>query len=389
MFTVLSRRPLVPAALCWAVLLLEGYDLVAFSALIPTLTARRELGFDTAGATMVATLTLVGVALGAGFVAPMADRVGRRAVILWSVLGFSGLTLALPWAGSVGAFAALRLTAGIALGAALPITITLMSEVVPDRHRTRSGTWTMTGYHVGAVLASLVALWLLPRWKEVMLFGGAAGLVLLPLLYAALPASTRGSRPRAAAAELLRPPQRRTTLALWAASFMGLLLVYGLNSWLPKMMSQAGYPIARSVTLLLVLNVGAVLGLLVAGWVGDRHGVRMATIAWFGAAAVLLATLTIRWTNGLVLNSVVLVTGFFVFSAQVLLYAYVTHVHAREVRGTALGLVASVGRVGAIVGPLVTGWLVARGDAVPWGFWFFAAVAVLAVGGMSLTRREV
>lgn len=171
----------------------------------------------------------------------------------------------------------------------------------------------------------------------------------------------------------------RVSLGLWVASFMGLLLVYGLNTWLPKIMGETGYSIEAGTTLLLVLNLGAVIGLLGAGHISDSRGNKPTVLLWFGVAAAFLALPSIKIESNLLVLAAVLVTGVFVFSAQVLVYAFVGHLYPPEVRGTALGLAAGVGRIGAIVGPSITGALVTAGIAYPWGFYVFAAAALLAV----------
>jgi AAHS family benzoate transporter-like MFS transporter len=109
---------------------------------------------------------------------------------------------------------------------------------------------------------------------------------------------------------------------------------------------------------------------------------------WFGAGAVLLAALSLKIPNAVVLNAVVLLTGVFVFSAQVLIYGYVAHAFPASARGTALGLTSAVGRLGSILGPFVTGALVTAGIAYPWGFYFFAVVAVLGLVAVLLLRAE-
>ena len=118
----------------------------------------------------------------------------------------------------------------------------------------------------------------------------------------------------------------RSTIAFWVTSFMGLLLVYGLNTWLPQIMKSAGYELGAALALLLVLNAGGVLGLLIAGRVADRIGNRRSTIAWFAAAALFLALLSVK-LPGVGIYVSVLLAGVFVFSAQVLVYAYVGHVY--------------------------------------------------------------
>ena len=174
------------------------------------------------------------------------------------------------------------------------------------------------------------------------------------------------------------------SIALWVASFMGLLLVYGLNTWLPKIMGEAGYSINAGTTLLLVLNLGAVTGLLVAGRLSDARGNKPTVLVWFGVAALCLALLSIKLESTALVYVAVLVTGVFVFSAQVLVYAFVGHLYPDYLKGTALGLSAGIGRVGAIVGPSITGALVTAGIAYPWGFYVFALAALLAVAALAL-----
>ena len=161
---------------------------------------------------------------------------------------------------------------------------------------------------------------------------------------------------------------------------MGLLLVYGLNTWLPEIMRSAGYELGAALALLLVLNIGAILGLLLAGTVANRIGVRPATIGWFTAATLFLALLSIR-LPGIGVYVSVLLAGIFVFSAQVLVYAYVSQLYPAEVRGTALGTASGVGRLGAIAGPIIGGALLQAGIAYPWGFYAFAVVAALGALG--------
>ena len=131
--------------------------------------------------------------------------------------------------------------------------------------------------------------------------------------------------------------------------------------------------------LLLLLNLGAVIGLIVAGTIADSRGNKPTVLVWFGLAAVFLALLSIKMQSELLVYGAVLLTGIFVFSAQVLVYAFVGHLYPPEIRGTALGLSAGIGRVGAIVGPSITGALVTAGIAYPWGFYVFAGAALLAV----------
>ncbi|WP_229866611.1 MFS transporter [Sinomonas cellulolyticus] len=400
-----------PVWLCWFAMVLDGFDLVVLGAVIPTLLKTHELGFDPVGATLAATISLVGVGLGALFIAPLSDRFGRRRLLIACVAWFSVFTLAVVAAPNVALFSAFRLLAGLGLGACLPAALAYINDYAKAGSGASNTTRTMTGYHAGAVATAFLALVIMPDWRAMFIAGGIAGLVLLPFLWAKLPESLpaapeatpaagsahdAGDAPSSSAApsesaaaagraekagfrSLLRKPYPLVALGIAVASFMGLLLVYGLNTWLPTLMAEAGYSMSSSLTLLLVLNVGAVAGLLVAGWLADKHGTKRIVLLWFGVSAVLLAALSFRMQNELLLNAAVFVTGVFVFSAQVLVYAWVSQLFPAHLRGTALGFSAGVGRMGAILGPAVTGTLVTLGVAYPWGFYVFAAAAVLAV----------
>ena len=386
-----EQRSSWPAVLCWLTVLIEGYDLVALGATSLALQASDRLQMTAAGLTLVATLSLVGVALGAALLAPLADVRGRRTVLVWSVASFSVFTLLLPLAPSVGVFAALRLAAGLGLGACMPTALATMSEYVAVQRRARASTTTMTGYHCGAVLASLLALVVTSSWEILFVVGGVAGLVLAAVIRVKLPetaapdATPAGER--VTVLDLVRPGRLRITLSVWVATFMGLLLVYGLNTWLPKLMNEAGYAVSTSVTLLFVLNAGGVLGMLLAGWMADTRGISRVVQAWFAVGGVLLTLLVVRIESAALLDVLIFLTGVFVFSAQVLVYAYVAHTHPTAIRGAALGITSGVGRLGAIVGPLITGVFVSAGIARPWGFLFFALAAFLGLAAMAVAPR--
>ncbi|MFF3505463.1 MFS transporter [Streptomyces sp. NPDC003247] len=372
--------------LCWITVLLEGYDLVVLGAIIPTLLKTHHLGMTAADATTIATLSLVGVAVGAVLVGPLADRLGRRLLLIGSVVVFSLFTILVPLADSVTMFALLRLVAGLGLGACMPVSLTMMAEHMPAGRRARASTLTMTGYHTGAVITSLLALQVTDNWQVLFYILGVVGFLVAAVQWFRLPESeafvqakqVSGDR-RVPFTELLKPAYLRAGIGVWLASFMGLLLVYGLNTWLPKLMNDAGYPVPTAVTQLLVLNLGGVVGLVLGGFVADRRGIKGTALAWFGAAVLMLACLSVKMDSDLLLNTVVFFTGVFVFSAQVLVYAYVTQYYPAAIRGTALGSASGIGRIGSIIGPSITGALVAAGIGHPWGFYFFAVVAVLGL----------
>jgi len=384
-FAPSQHRSKWPVWLCWLAMVLDGFDLVVLGTVIPTLIKTRDLGFDAVGATWAATISLVGVGAGALFIAPLSDRFGRRRLLVACVLWFSIFTIAVVFAPNVTVFCVFRLLAGLGLGACLPAALAYMNDYAPAGTAGKSTTRTMTGYHAGAVATSFLALMLIPDWRMMFIVGGLAGIVLAPFLWfklpETLPSAAEGKAPapaRASFRDLARKPYPLVALAIAAASFMGLLLVYGLNTWLPQLMAGAGYTVSTGLVLLLVLNVGAVAGLVIAGILADKHGTKRVVLLWFGLSAVFLAVLSVKIQSELLLNAAVFVTGVFVFSAQVLVYAWVSQLFPAALRATALGFAAGVGRLGAIMGPAVTGTLVAANIAYPWGFYVFAVAAAIA-----------
>ncbi|MFC9694729.1 MFS transporter [Kribbella sp. NPDC056951] len=394
MSTVSTSRSGWVRPLCWSAVLLDGFDLVVLGTITPVLLSDKVWGYTPAVAATVSTAGLAGMTLGALTIGTVTDLIGRRRALLVAVAGFSFFTLLCAFATSAGTFGVLRFLAGLGLGGCLPTAITLVTEYSPRGRNGGPTTLVMTGYHVGAVLTALLGILVIPSlgWRAMFVIGAAPALVLLPLMLKYLPESPSFSREASKQGlepvkSLLRPEFRRSTLAFWVTSFMGLLLVYGLNTWLPQIMREAGYPLGAALSLLLVLNLGAVAGLLLAGRIADKVALRPVTLGWFAGATITLALLSIRLPS-VILYVVVLLAGVFVFAAQVLVYAYVGRLYPAANRATSLGWTAGVGRLGAIAGPILGGALLSAGLAFPWGFYAFALVGGLAAISVSVVERR-
>lgn len=381
--------------LCWLTVMFEGFDIVALGATIPILTdpVYGHLGVTVADMTFVSTISLVGVGLGAAIMGPVADRFGRRIPIMVCIAVFSIFTLLFPLMPNVAMMGLVRFLAGLGLGGCMPVAVTMMQESAPGGRKAHASTITMTGYHAGAVLASLAALWAHEHWPWLFYLGGLLGLVTLPIMWFKLPEThsqlvdTANAGPKYGIRDLFTHGRGRITIGLWIGAFMGLLLVYGLNTWMPKIMAGAGYGLSNSLVMLFVLNLGAIAGLLIGGQVGDRRGIKGTTMLWFAGAAIFLALLSIKMSNVVLLNSVIFITGLFVFCAQVLVYGFVGYLYPKALVATGMGFTSGVGRLGAIVGPWFTGALVSANLAYPGGFYFFAAVALIGLVAVSLIPK--
>ena len=285
------------APLCWIAVLLDGFDLVVVGTVVPTLQSPEEWALSGAGTTFVITIGLVGMMIGALTIGTLTDVIGRRKALIGAVTAFSIFTLACAFAPNEAVFGVLRFLAGLGLGGCLPTAIAMVNEFSRSGRSGRATTTIMTGYHVGAVATAALAIVVIPNlgWRWMFVIGALPALVLVPLMFKQLPesASWLVAHGRRAEAEevagrygleledtdapvaphagegagatirtLFTGTYVRNTAAIAVTSFMGLLLVYGLNNWLPTIMREADYELGDALAFLLVLNVGAIVGLL-------------------------------------------------------------------------------------------------------------------------------
>lgn len=413
-----SAKGWVPI-LCWLAIVLDGFDAVVLGAVLPSLLDDPAINVTPATATWIASAGLFGMMLGAIAMGFLTDRFGRRHLMMGSVLMFSLFTAACALSPDATTLGILRFLAGIGLGGCLPSAIAAVTEFSGRNRGANAVTLLMTGYHVGAVLTALLGIGVLAstdsNWRLMFLIGALPAVILVPLMWVFFPDSPQflqargrpgearriaekyglqlaettgqehpsGAKPAGAFRALFSGRYRWTTPLLWMGAFMGLLLVYGLNTWLPQIMRAADFDLGNALGLLMVLNMGAVVGLLFAGRIADAITPQRAALLWFVGSAVMLALLAIRlpMVGTYVL---VFVTGIFVFSAQNLVNAFVATHHPVAIRGTALGMALGVGRLGAISGPIIGGTLVTAGIAYPWGFYAFAFVGVLGAVAMAI-----
>jgi AAHS family benzoate transporter-like MFS transporter len=402
-------------AICLVTIIFDGYDLIVYGTVVPALTAPNSewhLSLPQAGA--LGSYALIGMVIGTLIAGALTDILGRRKIMLASITWFSvamGLTAMAP---SPEIFGLMRFVTGVGLGGVVPTAIALTVEYAPAHRRNFNNALMFSGFSIGGVLAAVLAINLLPTEGFRVLFwiGIAPLFVVVPLAWKFLPESAaylvaRGRRSEAEAlaakygltlspAGTAESGEKQTALAtlfsanrfvatvlFGAASFVGLLLVYGLNQWLPKIMTTAGYPLGSALKFLLVLNVGAVVGSLVVSMLADRWGSKAVTVAAFSSAAVSLSLLATKPGAGL-LMLLIAIAGFGTVGTQILVNGYVATHYPASARATALGWSLGVGRIGAIVGPTYGAWLLASGKGLEWNFYGFAIPAVIGAVLISL-----
>ncbi|MFB6555604.1 MFS transporter [Streptomyces sp. NPDC056405] len=400
-----GARPGPAVALGLVILCIEGYDLFILGAVGPSLLSHPDWDVTKSTLGLLGSLTALGMPLGSIAAGWAGDHYGRRLPMVISLAWLSVSMLLSAGAGDLTLFAATRFLTGMGIGALIPLVTAYVSEAAtPARHSLQVGTAT-TGLAIGGILTGVVGRTLLPEWdfRTLFLFG-AIPLVLIPVVWRLVPAVVRDRTAQAphdaaeaipSAAEphdsanrlrqLLAPQYRRSTLLFWAATFAGLVIVYGASTWLPTLMVDSGYDLGSSLEFSIAFNVGAVIGTIGAALVADRGLLKAATIVSFLLAAVAMITLSTPQPRPLLLVASA-VAGFGALGTQALVNIYVAHAHPARLRGTALGFSLGVGRVGAIVGPSYLAAVTVLISSSQAGFYAFVVPALLGAVLIGLLR---
>jgi len=401
--------------LCLICMTLEGYDIVAYGAALPAILADANWDLTVAGAGIIGSLTPVGMLLGASLSGGLADNLGRRRVILVSVLVFTGAALVSAVAPNAVIFGVSRILVGVGVGAVVPTVSALVYEYSPADRRNINTAVAFSGIGIGGGLAAGAAVYVLPTFgfRSEFALGGVAGILLLPLVFRYLPESLmflasvgRVDEARRlshrlglslrqapvgtheASADplrgserfrlLLSRPLRVTTILLCLSTFSALLLIFGLTTWLPVLMRSAGYPLGSALTFLAVLSVGMALGPLAVGKLADRVGSKAAVLLAFLLAIAGIVSLSLPLPTAL-LYTAIAIAGGATNAAQILLNVLIGSRYPTKIRGTAIGTALSVGRLGAICGPLLGGFLIGANLQPSWNFYAIAAAALLGM----------
>ncbi len=382
--------------LCFLVAVLEGFDLQVIGVAAPQLT--RELGLTPQEIGWAFGASLIGLAIGALAGGRLADKVGRKPVLVGSVVAFGAATLASSWAWDYHSLFVLRVLTGLGLGGTFPNVIAIASEVTARARVTITVASISCGLAVGGIIVSLMAK-LAPGgmdWRGLFLVGGVLPLLVAPALWYFLTetkrAAVHGQGTRTPIGQALFGAQQAgPTLMLWIVFALTLLQLSLLLNWLPTLIIAKGFPPAQAFLTSLVLNIGSIFGSVIAGFLCDRYGARTPMAVGYLAMALVMYLLSLASDMNMLLV-LAFWAGFLVLGAQFALYGLAPKVYPDQTRGTGVGAAVAAGRVGAISGPLIAGQMIgagATGDQVvllmvPLAL--LAGVALLALAHMAGPR---
>ncbi|PCN60666.1 MULTISPECIES: MFS transporter [unclassified Acinetobacter] len=396
---------------CLMIIIFDGYDLVIYGVALPLLMQEWALSAVQAG--LLASTALFGMMFGAMTFGTLSDKLGRKKTIMICVAIFSGFTFLGAFASNPVEFGILRFLAGLGIGGVMPNVVALMTEYAPKRIRSTLVALMFSGYAIGGMTSALLGAWLVPEfgWK-IMFYIAIIPLVALPLIWKFLPESlmyltnkkeieqtrsivqkispsqqlngdtefvlnevTKGDE--APVKALFQQGRMFSTFMFWIAFFMCLLMVYALGSWLPKLMIQAGYSLGASMIFLFALNIGGMIGAIGGGALADRFHIKKVLTIMFicGAAALILLGFN---SPQIVLYTLIAVAGAATIGSQILLYTFVAQYYPSTVRSTGMGWASGIGRIGAIVGPVLTGALLTMNLPHQMNFFAIAIPGVIA-----------
>jgi AAHS family 4-hydroxybenzoate transporter-like MFS transporter len=405
--------------LCFLVVFVDGLDTAAMGFIAPSLVTEWSVSKATLAPVMSAAL--FGLAVGALAAGPLADKHGRKTVIVASVLVFGVASVSSAGAWSLWSLTAFRFITGLGLGAAMPNTVTLMTEYVPRRKRALLSTLMFSGFALGAASAGFVASSVIPMfgWRSLLGLGGALPLALAVVLVLTLPESVRflawkgvsnreianilvriaplpagealtfylpeeaGRHSRSSIRALFSDGNAAGTFFLWVTFFMGLVVVYLLTSWLPTLMTEAGVPMSQAAVVTGMFMFGSTFGTILMGWLIDRFSSHVVMSISYGCAAASIILIGLNPGDVSLLRVLVFAAGF-AMGATTTMPIVAAQFYQTHCRATGVSWMLGIGRFGGILGASMGGVLMTRGLNFRTIFLGLAIPAILAACAIGL-----
>jgi len=371
---------------CFLIVAIDGFDTAAIGFLAPAI--RAEWRLTAAQLAPLFGAGLAGLMAGAFLFGPLADKYGRKTVLVFCVLFFGAASLASAYSTSLWMLVMLRFLTGLGLGGAMPNSVTLTSEYCPEKHRLFLVTTMFCGFTVGSALGGLASAQLVGEygWRSVLIVGGVLPLMLLPLMIWRLPESVRylvmeakGLQRVAATLKRIAPQEKLDnarfvladkkpqgspvghlfrrdvyvgTLLLWLAFFMSLLIIYLLSSWLPTLIKSTGVSLKTASVVTAMFQVGGTLGAIALGWLMDRFNPHYVLAMSYATAGVFIVAIGSVASTPWLVGLAVFGAGFFISGSQVGANALSASFYPTDCRATGVSWANGVGRIGSVVGSM-------------------------------------
>ena len=369
--TVNRRNAILVPLLCGLIQMLDGYDLSAIGLIAPSLM--KEWALPAAAFTEAFALSSVGIMVGAIIAGPVADRFGRRPMLLLSVLAFGIFSLLSAWAPSLGWLVALRFLTGVGIGGAMPTTVALTADHVPERWCTTVIMFMFCGNALGGFVAGQTAAIMIPYWgwHGIFVVGGAVPLAMLPVLLV-LPESNRfhlaravHTAPRNPVAGLFSRDLARTTLLLSAIFLFNLFSMYLIGYWLPTVLNLEGLTPAEAAATASFGAAGGIISTLILGPLLGRFRPEWVLAGNIALGLLAIAGIVLGRPDGVALKALVFGTGAGFVGSQLGLNGFAAAAYPTALRSTGIGWALGVGRLGGILGPVFGGVLLGLKFAPP------------------------
>lgn len=404
-------------------IVLDGFDGQMIGYAIPAIM--KEWGIARGAFSVAVASGLVGMAIGSLTAGVFADKVGRKPVLVFSLILFGGATMGISQALDITDIALIRFFAGLGIGAALPVASTMIAEFTPYRFRTVAVTTAIVSYPLGGMLAGLVASQVLPAqgWRTFFLIGGS-----LPVIYGLILIISLRESPKylvrrpgrieelrtlmlklahdvshvqiftdgptdvrtGSISELFLDGRARDTLFLWVCFFMTLLSIYSAFSWLPTMLTTEGVSPALAGMGLTAYNLGGVIGAILCGLAMARFGSRAPMLVWSAMSAIsALGLNTVSVTNDTQTFLLGLgVHGLFITALQCALYALCAHMYPTAIRATGAAGALAFGRLGAILSSFIGAAMITAGGATAY-LNLLGGSMIVTLFGLAFIRNHI
>jgi len=355
-----TLRTFAIVALCFAINMADGIDVTILSFIAPRLQSDWGIASDTMGALFSAGL--IGMAIGGMFIAPLADRIGRRPIIL-AALGLMSLgMIASGFVTSVTQLFIMRVIVGSGIGTVLAAMAALAAESAPANHRNLAVGMVQAGYPFAAVFTGLAVAHLLPiyGWEMLLVGAGMITIILFPVAWLLLPERDRSNPIKRGAGKvsaLFDTAFRSRTIYLFAAVFFGLMVLYFIVSWIPRLSIEAGLSETNGIYAGTVYNLGAFVGTVGMSVIAVRVSLgKLVPVMLCGAALAMLVFGAISMSIGMTLFVAFLI-GVLLQGGYNGVWPLAASLYPPEVRATGIGWAIGVGRSGAVIGPIMGGYL--------------------------------